>query len=40
MAGETPWLGTPTMTGCLYIYLPSVAAVHDELSGVIDLEGH
>jgi hypothetical protein len=26
------------MTGCLYIYPPSVSAVHDELRGVIDLE--
>ena len=38
LAGDTPWPGTPTMTGCLYIYSASVTAVHDELSGVIDLE--
>jgi catechol 2,3-dioxygenase-like lactoylglutathione lyase family enzyme len=38
LAGDTPWPGTPTMTGCLYVYSPNVAAVHDELSGVIDLE--
>ena len=23
LAGDTPWPGTPTMTGCLYIYSPS-----------------
>ena len=30
--------GHPGMTGCLYVYPASVDAVHDELSGVINLE--
>lgn len=38
LAGDTPWAGTPAMTGCLYVYPASVDAVHDELSGVINLE--
>jgi len=38
LAGDTPWPGAPSMTGCLYIYPASVAAIHAELSGVIDLE--
>jgi hypothetical protein len=38
LAGDTPWAGTPAMTGLLYVYPASVDAVHDELSGVINLE--
>jgi hypothetical protein len=38
LAGETPWPGTPTMTGCLYLYPTSVVAVHEELRDIIDLE--
>jgi len=38
LTGETPWPGTPTMTGCLYLYPTSVVAVHEELRDVIDLE--
>ncbi len=38
LAGETPWPGSPALTGCLYVYPKSVDAVHDELSRVIDIE--
>ena len=37
LSGETPWLGAPMLTGCLYLYPPSVAAVAAELKGRVDL---
>ena len=37
LSGDTPWLGAPTLTGCLYLYPPSVAAVAEELKGKVDL---
>ena len=37
LSGDTPWFGTPTLTGCLYLYPPSVAAVAEELEGHVDL---
>ena len=37
LSGDTPWSGAPTLTGCLYLYPPSVAAVAEELQGQVDL---
>ena len=36
LSGDTPWLGAPMLTGCLYVY-PSVTAVAEELKGRVDL---
>jgi hypothetical protein len=38
LGGETPWPDPPVMTGCLYVYPPSVAAVRDAFDGVIEME--
>ena len=36
LAGETPWPGTPVLTGTIYVHPPSVEAVHRQISEEID----
>jgi hypothetical protein len=36
LAGETPWPGSPALTGCLYVHPADVRAVHDEIKDAID----
>jgi hypothetical protein len=36
LTGETPWPGSPALTGCLYVHPADVRAVHDEIKDAID----
>jgi uncharacterized glyoxalase superfamily protein PhnB len=38
VGGETPWPGSPAMTGCLYVHPPSVRAVHEEIKDSVRVE--
>lgn len=38
LSGETPWAGPPALTGCLYVHVPSVDAVPENIRGAIDAE--
>lgn len=36
LAGETPWPGTPTLTGTIYVHPPSVRALHGAIRDEIE----
>ncbi|HEY7563299.1 MAG TPA: VOC family protein [Acidimicrobiia bacterium] len=38
LAGETPWEGVPTLTGCVYVYPESVERAAQQIQGKIEAE--